>query len=242
MRIFWNFVRWFTIPPPSDSAGKDPMLNELHRDFKRILGALLSAFLVGIGALVWMAIWQVFAKGYVICFWALTCAASGLLLGFLFGIPKVLQKDVPADDTEAKKEGGDGGRKKNTDYRLLVNTNLDDVSDWLTKIVLGVSLVELQKMPGLLNRLAGLISGELNNDDKLKAFVVAVILYFAIIGFMMGYFATRLFIQRAFRIADLYSSTIRAEGWSMEESTAIASAASAGTAATGSAYSKKAGD
>src|SRR6202012_4347277 len=89
-------------------------------------------------------------------------------------------------------------------YQLVVNTNLDDVSDWLTKIVVGVGLVELRKIPGLLLRLAGLIAGELGANQG--PFIVAVLVYFTTVGFMSGYLTTRMFVQRAFRIADLYAS------------------------------------
>ena len=87
---------------------------------------------------------------------------------------------------------------------MLINTNLDDVSDWLTKIVVGVGLVELRKIPGLLLRLAGMIAGELGSNQV--PFIIAVIVYFTIVGFMSGYLTTRMFVQRAFRIADLYAS------------------------------------
>jgi len=125
-------------------------------------------------------------KGYTTCFWALACTASGLLLGFLFGIPKVLQRNSAPDGVPTKIEVKDSGIPTSS-YRLLVNTNLDDVSDWLTKIALGVSLIELRKIPSLLNQLARMIAGELN-DVRLTSFVIAVIIYFVIVGVHDGIF------------------------------------------------------
>jgi len=72
------------------------------------------------------------------------------LLGFLFGIPRVLQKDSQSEAAESKS----GIVPRSAGYQLIINTNLDDVSDWLTKILLGVGLVELQKLPSLVYRLA----------------------------------------------------------------------------------------
>jgi hypothetical protein len=86
---------------------------------------------------------------------------------------------------------------------LAVNTNLDDVSDWLTKIVVGVGLVELREIPGLLLRLARLIAGELGVNQV--PFIIAVIAYFTTVGFISGYLTTRMFFERVFRIADLYA-------------------------------------
>jgi hypothetical protein len=259
MKSFSQFVRWFAVPPPSDSPGKDrdspgkdrdspgkdrdspgndPMFNELHRDLKIILLVLFWAFLICFVGLVALALLQVFAKGYAICFWALACMASGLLLGFLFGIPKVLQRNSAPDGIPTKIEVKDSGIPK-SGYQLLVNTNLDDVSDWLTKIVLGVGLVELRKMPELLNQLARIIAGELN-DVKLTSFVIAVILYFAIMGFMTGYFATRLFVQRAFRIADFYSNVTSGGSMTVKQETITVNATSAREVAVGSGDDKKA--
>src|SRR5580704_14707459 len=159
MKSFWHRLH---VPPSSDSSpGKDQAFNELHRDLKIILLALFWAFLICFVGLAVLGSLRVFAKGFAICFWALTCMASGLLLGFLFGIPKVLQKNSAADGLPTKIEVKESGIPK-SGYQLLVNTNLDDVSDWLTKIVLGVSLIELRKIPSLLNQLARMIAGELN--------------------------------------------------------------------------------
>lgn len=201
MKSLWHRL---SVLPSGESPGKDQTINELHRDLKIILLVLFWAFLICLAGLAVLGSLQVFMKGYTICFWALACAASGILLGFLFGIPKVLQRNSGPDAVPAKIEVKDSGIPKSS-YQLLVNTNLDDVSDWLTKIVLGVSLIELRKIPSLLHQLARMIAGELN-DVRLTSFVIAVIIYFVIVGFMTGYFATRLFVQRAFRIADLYST------------------------------------
>ena len=88
-------------------------------------------------------------------------------------------------------------------YQLIVNTNLDDVSDWLTKIVVGVGLVELRKIPDLLFRLASMIAGELGANQV--PFIISVLVYFTTVGFLSGYLTTRMFVQRAFRMADLYA-------------------------------------
>jgi len=91
---------------------------------------------------------------------------------------------------------------------LVVNTHLDDVSDWLTKIAVGVGLVELEKMPGLLYRLASVIASGISppaDSVSLVPFIMALILYFSTAGFMSGYLTTRMFFQRAFRIADIHA-------------------------------------
>lgn len=201
-------------PKPAQSLHE-----ELKRDLKIILLVLFCAFLVSLIALAILAGLHVFMKGYALCFWALACSVVGLLFGFLFGIPRVLQKNS-ADNPPAETGADKNRRSPQSNYQLLVNTNLDDISDWLTKIVLGVSLIELQKMPGLLRHLAEMIAAEMG-DNQLTLFIIAVIIYFAIVGFMTGYFATRLFVQRAFYIADLYTGGGSEMEATMEQETTI---------------------
>lgn len=64
-------------------------------------------------------------------------AAIGSMLGFLFGIPRLLQKTP-----ELPKPGDpDTGR---TNQFFITNTSLEEISDWLTKIIIGLSLVQFE--------------------------------------------------------------------------------------------------
>src|SRR6185503_4141961 len=67
--------------------------------------------------------------------------ASGALLGFLFGVPRA-----------NRGAGGDGNT--GSDGKWLSNTNLEEVSDWLTKMVVGVSLVEFSNLNDALTQFA----------------------------------------------------------------------------------------
>jgi hypothetical protein len=78
-----------------------------------------------------------------------------------------------------------------------VNTNLEEISDWLTKIIVGVGLVELQKAQSKLQEAAGLIAQALGGASQ-TSFAYALMVYFSIVGFFGGYLITRLYLQRAF--------------------------------------------
>ena len=73
----------------------------------------------------------------------LLAAASlsvGGLAGFLFGVPRSLQTPV------LPPVGGDGRSQKQADEiaaRYATNTNLEQISDWLTKILVGVGLTQI---------------------------------------------------------------------------------------------------
>ena len=106
---------------------------------------------------------------------------SGFFLGFLFGIPK-----------------------RNTDKESAYNlsTNLVDISDWLTKIIIGLGLVEIKRMPGYLESIGAYIQKATHGEDSIKIFSVCCIVYFSIFGLYYGYNYMRLFLSGQFKVAD----------------------------------------
>lgn len=138
----------------------------------------------------------------------------GGLLGFLFGIPRTLQQDRPVElapnVTDTPPENG----VQRVDYRA--NTNLEQISDWLTKILVGVGLTQITVIPAKLQQIAGAVATGLGNSDGGRVFALAAILFFMICGFLFGYLWTRLFLPGAFRQADLSSLVNRVEKASRE--------------------------
>lgn len=150
--------------------------------------------------------------------------AFGALIGFLFGIPRVLQKDAsarPAPETVPNLPASEAGAAAPrppapSSYHIQVNTNLEQISDWLTKIIVGLGLVELRDLAGHLHRLAqfmaqGLIlptaehaTLEVRQAAVHSAEVLAmtIIVYFSLMGFYGGYLTTRTYLTGAFRRAD----------------------------------------
>ncbi|MDB5692933.1 MAG: hypothetical protein JWO81_1996 [Alphaproteobacteria bacterium] len=107
--------------------------------------------------------------------WAMACIAVGALTGFLFGVPRA----NPAAATGP----------------FLHNTNVEAVSDWLTKILVGVGLVNFQAIGGFVDRLA---FGFAHASSSVAAFGTALIVYFFVIGIIQGYVLTRLFLAPRF--------------------------------------------
>jgi tetratricopeptide (TPR) repeat protein len=125
--------------------------------------------------------------------WAFAFYASSFLIGFLFGIPKVLQSDAPA-------ASGRSG--------LRINTNLEQVSDWLVKILVGLGLTELKQVPTHIYRAAAYVAPSLYLPAKAQLStarihaVGAIVVFFSILGFLTGYLVTRLLLGSLFRDAD----------------------------------------
>lgn len=133
--------------------------------------------------------------------WALACFIAGAAAGFLFGVPKVLQTPPAAD--------GEG--EAAVAYRQQVNTNLTEISDWLTKIIVGLGLINLKEIPGQLAAAARVLATGIAPRDPAgaMAFAYGVITTFGVAGFLFGYLCTRLFLAGAFSRADLESSGAR---------------------------------
>jgi tetratricopeptide (TPR) repeat protein len=141
---------------------------------------------------------------YTALLWAIGCLAIGWLVGFLFGIPKVLQSDAAASAQQAAtsnaSQGASAARNQTRAIQLQVNTNLEQISDWLTKIIVGLGLMNLRQLPDHMNRLAHFMAPAMGDD--LQIFAAALFLYFSVVGFLGGYITTRLWLAGAFSRAD----------------------------------------
>jgi hypothetical protein len=133
--------------------------------------------------------WSIFAVALMIGAGAFSL---GGLLGFLFGIPRTLT----AQAQPASASGNQGPAH-------APNTNLEQISDWLTKILVGIGLVQFGQLINSINDLADTLVPALGNDETAKSFAIGLLVAFFIGGFMVGYVFTRLRLQRAIVLADL---------------------------------------
>jgi hypothetical protein len=111
---------------------------------------------------------------------------SGGLLGFIFGVPKSL-----ADGSQTA-----GGAPANASQ---TNTNLEQISDWLTKILVGAGLTSVTSLPGFAAKVVDYLNGHgyqgLPGEGTLAVFVM---IYFATVGFIWSYIETRTTLTRLF--------------------------------------------
>jgi hypothetical protein len=154
---------------------------------------------------------------------AATGFACGALVGFLFGIPRSLQgKTVPSSfeatsqdqrgkpvDSKAAEPGSEnkeststastGTEKREPGY--VSNTNLEEISDWLTKIIVGLGLINLKVIPIKLQAVALYFSDV--TEVKIPPNVsLSLLIYFSVCGFFLAYLLTRLALPAAFSRAD----------------------------------------
>jgi hypothetical protein len=144
-------------------------------------------------------------SGYVGLLASLASLLVGALLGFLFGIPRALQHDVapapPPSGTTPLAQGASATAATPVSYGA--NTNLEQISDWLTKILVGVGLTQLLTIPDRMRDLATYLRPAFGASEIGERFGLALLLAFLVCGFMAGYLWTRLFLGAALRWADL---------------------------------------
>ena len=124
---------------------------------------------------------------------AAAATAVGAFLGFLFGIPRTLQGNTaPGPDETA-------------DYRP--NTNLEQISDWLTKILVGVGLVELGRAGVPARNLIASIGAAVGGTDAARVTAAVLLVVFVVWGFVASYLLTRLRAAGAFRAFEIAQIT-----------------------------------
>lgn len=160
-----------TAPPASDA---NPFsLKRYPPGTRRIANFGLMLFVVG---LIVTGLW---APRY----WPLSVLCSGSFMaigwaiGFIFGVPRTHSGDT------------------------TTNTNLEQISDWLTKVLVGVGLTQLQKIPVQLGILASYIAKDYGPSGS-NVFALSMVLYFSAVGFLTGYLLTRLALQPDFAKVD----------------------------------------
>lgn len=129
----------------------------------------------------------------------------GGLLGFLFGIPRTLQRDL---HREAPRNGanGDASAAPSQELSYQANTNLEQISDWLTKILVGVGLTQIASIKEALWRFSEHTISALGGFKSNGLFFSALLVYFLVCGFLLSYLWTRLYFAGELHQADLAAS------------------------------------
>lgn len=190
---------------------------KVDRDVKRVCVAMLLALLCGFivvtfsiditGDKVRITYGERNALRWTALLWSGAWFAVGSFIGFIFGIPRSLSSDTARTDVpsrvpdqptpEAALQAAAASRGPST----AVNTNLEQISDWLTKIIVGVSLVNSEQIGDIILRAARIMANSIGGGPARESLALAILVYFSVLGVLGGYLLTRLFLQRAFDTA-----------------------------------------
>ena len=107
---------------------------------------------------------------------------SFFFVGILFGMPK-------------------RNNKKENSYSL--NNGLSEISDWLTKIIVGLALVNLKEIPGYIISFAEYIRIASKFDGQLlNIYTIGILFYFGFLGLFIGYNYMRLVRVNKYKYTD----------------------------------------
>lgn len=201
---------------PNEEIPMSKLEEDRLRDLNTTSRYLASAFVIG-GLIVCLRFvlpvissgfahngWTATGQTFAALLWGAAWFAVAFVFGFLFGIPKALQTGAKLNSSSATATGSGARHDMNgsgTGSPLKVNTNLEEISDWLTKILVGATLTQIAKIPSSIGAAAKFMAGDGGGIGPVP-FAAAIILYFSAIGFFAGYVLTRMFFSLAFSRSD----------------------------------------
>ena len=115
---------------------------------------------------------------------SLAALVTGYLAGFLFGIPRVVSS----------------GALRHATNEYTPSSNLAEVSDWLTKLLLGAGLVQLTRLGApvahLIDNIAAGLHSTAASASGAKVAAGAILFGYTITGILVGYVMTTLWYQK----------------------------------------------
>lgn len=177
-------------PPPAKSKTTSAKDEEITWIFAVAIAMILGFVAVGIYS--WSEkSFRIFACAGLV---ALASAVAGSLMGLIFGLPKTV--------TSARAlEGETRMIEARTEYQG--NTNLEQISDWLTKILIGAGLVELGNIKDAFETF-----GSVLDDNKAlgtSGWIIGpcLIIAYGVAGFLLAYLWSRIYMVLELRKTDV---------------------------------------
>lgn len=148
---------------------------------------------------------------------AFAALLTGSLAGLVVGIPRDVSSGAlrattskarpPADAQSASAQAADVGGSGQDDgggtagsasgiRSFEPSTNLAEISDWLTKLLLGAGLVSLTRLGRPLGRLIDTVARGLGPPGAAVDMAATILIGYAVLGFLAGYLATTLWYGR----------------------------------------------
>lgn len=152
---------------------------------RSIAYVLIGGFIMGIIALIGFPVATPGVGASLIYIGLLLSLASfvtGFFTGILFGIPK---------------------RNEEENKAYTLNNSLVEISEWLTKIIVGLGLVNLTQIPPFLINLGNFVSEKSGSDEQsVSIFAICIVIYFGVFGLYIGYNYMRLVLSQKYKASD----------------------------------------
>lgn len=106
---------------------------------------------------------------------ALGSTLVGSFTGFLFGFPKSNKK-----------------KSNEVEKSFQLNTNLEEITDWLTKILVGLGISQI---PTAKSNIKSILDFITHDNNISRSIILFILLYFVIYGFFIGYLSSSLYLK-----------------------------------------------
>ena len=203
---FWKSIKAFFKGPPEEMENSNPFV---RRGALWARLALRLSLASGIASILTYAFIQKDPFLHTAGLGLLLLCASFLVggtLGFLFGIPRKLQQSpalekenaAPGDGSAEDDEGEKAKESARSAYES--NTSLEQISDWLTKILVGLTLTQWNDLRTGFQKMIEYMAPAFGKGSDV--FVGGIVIVGALCGFFSGYLPTRLFLWLALTESD----------------------------------------
>ncbi len=134
----------------------------------------------------------------------------GGFLGFLFGVPRTNDKFHIGEKREENSQSSEQiSGKYSESFSVSPNTNLEQISDWFTKILVGVGLTQIDSLLAgvqkLINYLVPAFGGSIISQENsyiteevVQGYVLLIMIVYSICGFFSFFLWARLYLQYRF--------------------------------------------
>lgn len=175
---------------PSGPADDDTKLPRALKNIQVVCAGVFIAWAVGVLAINWiygaaMRKPNLGASFTVGSAYAAAAFGGGMLAGLLFGIPRSRSSD-----------NGDSAN-------YTPNTALEQISDWLTKIIVGVGLTQFAGIAAFGGRLVDTMSRGLGSSPSDVGFAASLLIISVVVGFVVSYLLSRTILPYYFDLSDV---------------------------------------
>lgn len=196
---------------PAQTQAEDPARAVQRKRERNVLSVFWSALGASCSALLVFAMNSGLPVGRVFGLGVLAAGASalvGALLGFLFGLPRDIGSEQPKTPPSPAPTPPPGQQAVAADQAVVtpaapaagVNNNLLEISDWLTKIIVGAGLVGLKELVPWLGGIAEMVGNGvgLASHAPARLFGGSILAFYGCWGFIFVYIQTRTIISLLF--------------------------------------------
>lgn len=174
-----------TTPAENNNTGSDKKEQERQKAHESLINTLkLGLIAGGVGTLGYpFTLSSIQPKLVFICLLiAFAAFISGYFLGTLFGMPK---------------------RNNAQDSNYALNNSLVEISEWLTKIIVGLGLINLKQIPGYMKKFGAFVQETTGvTDGSINIFSISIVIFFSLFGLYIGYNYMRLVLSRQYKDED----------------------------------------